>query len=447
MQRARKIFDPADHDVPSRIIKKCRTSSPDPTPDPVRGPRDTEKPGSRANSPKLGTEATGRLGSKPALPSYQKPIAQRTVVSSPKLTPPSQKSALPANKPTNSTLKPTVPPPKPTPAPKLHTEQSPAPSQPTYPDQAKKHGSARKVSAETGGNPVFKEKTINISDKAEKRKEDAESCDTTKNVSREELGAKKKIENGISQNRRQSDTAVDLKNIPRRKSEEKVIIRKPSALTPPRVDKKHVTSTETSTVIRPEKMTSTQPLKPDKHIHPDAKHVGPKKCATPAVGKSTSPNPTVSKTKNDTVMKENIDNSSKTGTENITLDDTETSKNVKKRAETVDPTFKVPAPKKPLHKVSAFEKQNSTKNGLSKSKGSKAAKQTSPKKGIGKLPKSPKSFGRSTRASSQTLTVSLRAKKDPKERGLCMICNTGNKKNEKLIFCKDCDKICKYSGI
>ena len=44
----------------------------------------------------------------------------------------------------------------------------------------------------------------------------------------------------------------------------------------------------------------------------------------------------------------------------------------------------------------------------------------------------------------QPLTVNLRAKKDAKERAICMVCDVGNRRNEKLIFCKQCDKIGKF---
>ena len=100
----------------------------------------------------------------------------------------------------------------------------------------------------------------------------------------------------------------------------------------------------------------------------------------------------------------------------------------KKSAESLDPTFKVPAPKKYPSKLTPPERTALL---------SKHGKVKHPA-GKGEKPKSPVA-SRATRAGS----LNLRAKKDPRERALCMNCNTGNKKNEKLIFCKDCDKICK----
>lgn len=100
----------------------------------------------------------------------------------------------------------------------------------------------------------------------------------------------------------------------------------------------------------------------------------------------------------------------------------------KKSAESLDPTFKVPAPKKypskstPPERTAPLSKHGKVKHPAGK----------------GEKPKFPVA-SRATRAGS----LNLRAKKDPKERALCMNCNTGNKKIEKLIFCKDCDKICK----
>jgi hypothetical protein len=48
----------------------------------------------------------------------------------------------------------------------------------------------------------------------------------------------------------------------------------------------------------------------------------------------------------------------------------------------------------------------------------------------------------------QPLTVNLRtlvrAKKDIKDRAICMVCDIGSRRNEKLIFCKNCDKIGKF---
>ena len=117
-----------------------------------------------------------------------------------------------------------------------------------------------------------------------------------------------------------------------------------------------------------------------------------------------------------------------------------------------EPTFKVPAPKKPLSRpVSADRHQKKLSGSKSKPTATKASAGvgSSGKKpglggsGGGKPVAATKSVGRSTRAS--TLTASLRAKRDLKQRALCTICNTGNKKNEKLITCKDCNKIGKHA--
>ncbi len=91
---------------------------------------------------------------------------------------------------------------------------------------------------------------------------------------------------------------------------------------------------------------------------------------------------------------------------------------------------------KPLSKASSASKSPATKSpatGQSKSSKSSAA--------AGKAATSGKAAAKAATAGVQPLTVSLRVKKDAKERAICMVCDVGNRRNEKLIFCKNCDKI------
>ncbi len=91
---------------------------------------------------------------------------------------------------------------------------------------------------------------------------------------------------------------------------------------------------------------------------------------------------------------------------------------------------------KPLSKASSATKSPATKSpatGQSKSSKSSAA--------AGKAATNGKAATKAATASVQPLTVSLRVKKDAKERAICMVCDVGNRRNEKLIFCKNCDKI------
>ena len=96
-------------------------------------------------------------------------------------------------------------------------------------------------------------------------------------------------------------------------------------------------------------------------------------------------------------------------------------------ADTGDPTFKVPAPKV-IGKLTSQDKKPSQL----KSKGKISTKSS--------VNKASKLSVRSTRASNLS-TANLRAKKE--RIGVCMVCNLGHKKNENLIFCKDCSKISK----
>ncbi len=91
---------------------------------------------------------------------------------------------------------------------------------------------------------------------------------------------------------------------------------------------------------------------------------------------------------------------------------------------------------KPLSKASSASKSPATKSpatGQSKSSKSSAA--------AGKAVTNGKAAAKAATAGVQPLTVSLRVKKDAKERAICMVCDVGNRRNEKLIFCKNCDKI------
>jgi len=63
-KRARKIFDPADHDLPARVIKKCRVSSPTPdTEEKVK--EEKEKSNNPSQSPKKKSTAQSKSKSKP----------------------------------------------------------------------------------------------------------------------------------------------------------------------------------------------------------------------------------------------------------------------------------------------------------------------------------------------------------------------------------------------
>jgi hypothetical protein len=91
---------------------------------------------------------------------------------------------------------------------------------------------------------------------------------------------------------------------------------------------------------------------------------------------------------------------------------------------------------KPLSKASSASKSPATKSpatGQSKSSKCSAA--------AGKAATNGKAAAKAATAGVQPLTVSLRVKKDAKERAICMVCDVGNRRNEKLIFCKNCDKI------
>ncbi len=91
---------------------------------------------------------------------------------------------------------------------------------------------------------------------------------------------------------------------------------------------------------------------------------------------------------------------------------------------------------KPLSKASSASKSPATKSpatGQSKSSKSSTA--------AGKAATNGKAAAKAATAGVQPLTVSLRVKKDAKERAICMVCDVGNRRNEKLIFCKNCDKI------
>jgi hypothetical protein len=95
---------------------------------------------------------------------------------------------------------------------------------------------------------------------------------------------------------------------------------------------------------------------------------------------------------------------------------------------------------KPLSKASSASKSPATKSpatGQSKSGKSSAAACKAATNG--------KAAAKAATTGVQPLTVSLRVKKDAKERAICMVCDVGNRRNEKLIFCKNCDKIGKPS--
>jgi hypothetical protein len=89
---------------------------------------------------------------------------------------------------------------------------------------------------------------------------------------------------------------------------------------------------------------------------------------------------------------------------------------------------------KPSPKTSLAAKSHAGKSaGVAASKSNKSAAVKSPQ---GKAAQKSAAV-----AAAQPLTVNLRAKKDAKERAVCMVCDVGNRRNEKLIFCKNCDKI------
>ena len=73
-QRARKIFDPADHDLPARVIKKCRVSSPPPFIE-EKVKEEKEKPSVPAPSPKKKSTTQSKSKSKPDPESDPEPDA------------------------------------------------------------------------------------------------------------------------------------------------------------------------------------------------------------------------------------------------------------------------------------------------------------------------------------------------------------------------------------
>eukprot|EP00092_Neocalanus_flemingeri_P040939 GFUD01044577.1.p1 GENE.GFUD01044577.1~~GFUD01044577.1.p1 ORF type:complete len:952 (+),score=235.97 GFUD01044577.1:97-2952(+) len=75
-KRARKIFDPADHDLPARVIKKCRVSSPPPfTEEKVKEEKEKGKSIAPAPSPKKKPTTQSKSKSKPDPESDPEPDA------------------------------------------------------------------------------------------------------------------------------------------------------------------------------------------------------------------------------------------------------------------------------------------------------------------------------------------------------------------------------------
>merc|ERR1711915_944283 len=64
-KRARKIFDPADHDLPARVIKKCRVSSPTPTMEEKVKEEKHDRPTTPVPSPKKKLSTQSKSKSKP----------------------------------------------------------------------------------------------------------------------------------------------------------------------------------------------------------------------------------------------------------------------------------------------------------------------------------------------------------------------------------------------
>jgi len=399
-KRARKIFDPADHDVPSRIIKKCRTGSPTfDSPSPALGPKGSPQP--------------------------------------------------PQTEPTSEVTRPAARP-----------EQSASSSQPAGHEGSINRSYTAKKSApskpETGRGTAGKDKRESL-EKPLKTKSDQEVVEPKKvTVKAEPVSRRKSTENTAFNGRRSAEplplngrrsaeplplngrrsvepliSSDSLAN--KKKSDEKIAKKKQFAPQEPCKEDQNAGTTKTKKL----KFSNIQNSKQEKQS--EGKIVGPRKTADPVI--KTSALPTISKTKKDNVKKENIEHYPSKPTSSHKKKPLE-EPDSKPKPEPVEPTFKVPAPKKPLPKPTQSERQQNAKQNGAKSKPIQLIKPAVGGVkgwGGGKTPTSPKSASRSTRAS--TLTVSLRAKKDPKDRAVCMKCNTGNKKNEKLIFCKDCDKI------
>ena len=236
---------------------------------------------------------------------------------------------------------------------------------------------------------------------------------------------KKKLASSGGGRRLSDQTQPAAKLNLRRKSEERTQIRKCSiSLTPPRNDK------------RVEKPAIEAACEVDRRASPVQKSVQAHKAGIKDGSKKQAVHPT-----NQNLAKSKKEN--KNECENQTLDNVDQELKRKKPnvgadipKSSADTTFKVPAPKKPgSNKTTAQDRQS--KLGTAKNKGGgKAMKHLSPKSS------EMSSSLRSTRASALSPSANLRTKKDSKERGgVCMTCNVGNKKNEKLVHCKDCEKI------
>jgi len=398
-KRARKIFDPADHDVPSRIIKKCRTNSPSstsPTPD---------RPAPIVRSGSIDRKSSENMRLSTDLDTVAK-----------------SSQDLPLSRRRHAAAVPVEP------------EQMDRCVDPLPGDNhagVLRRSTSRRRSTDVEKCQPGKDQPQETLDRGTRLNNRDVAEVKIQSTHKDEAGPKKRVvQNSGSMSRRNSDPTpacrMEAKVMVKRKSlAEKELIKKTLSPTPGKNDKK----ISNNFVVKSEKSNSSPNGKLEKNL-------GPKKIVTTVI-KSSAPT-TVSKprreNKKDVSESEGLKNSPLS--ENNLDSRSDDEEKLRKKVET-DPLFKVPAPKKPLGKSATPEKQ-SLKNGALKNKNSKQVKG---KPNLAKMTaiKTTKTCGPSTRAS--TLSVSLRTKKENKEKTVCMACNGGNKKNEKLIFCKDCDKI------
>ena len=327
-QRARKIFDPADHDVPSRIIKKCRTVSPVPVP-----ARSASQQGKYSNSDAM-PETNG-------LKELIQPVESNS----------DDDAELP--------VKQNLPPKTHTPPPPPGSGAAGSTSQGRSTRRGGMSNTASPLAAET--QPVKKE-----------------SWDSS---------AKGKKPTGIALN-----TPASSINGSRRRSREQS------------------RSTPTPPPVTPEPV-KTKPDKGHKQTDED--------------GHSKSPR--------------NV-----TDTNQLAKDSKETAAsgpkdNLNKKVAKEDSEFKVPT--RPVTKPSP------SGNKSKKPKGKISPSSTAPpsKHNKGKSSKSP--TGKSSRGLGGG-SVAATGEADPKEvAASCIKCELGNKKSEKLIFCKECNKTSKFVTI